>query len=97
MSLRRRKSTRFAPRKPLAKRIKPVKLDPFYHQMWRIVDGAVRKTFQDHPEYIREGKTEKIVRQSIAKRVVGALAGFVGEERLILSRSSLRRGTEPVK
>ena len=65
--------------------------------MWRIVDGAVRKTFQDHPEYIREGKVEKTIRQSIAKRVVGALAGFVGEERLILSRSTLRRGTDPVK
>lgn len=80
---------------PLARRIKPVRIDdPFYHQMWRIVDGAVRKTFQDHPEYLSNPGREKTVRQSISKRVVGALSGFVGQERLILRA---RRGTDPVE
>jgi len=63
------------------RRIKPVKTDDFYHQMWRLVDGAVRKAFMDHPEYLAPSVREKTVRQSINKRVVGALAGFVGETR----------------
>lgn len=81
-------------KKLLAKRVRPVNIDPFYHQMWRIVDGAIRKTFQDHPDYIREGKSERSVRQSISKRVVGALSGYVGTERRSIAS---RRRTEPVE
>ncbi len=73
------------------RRIRPVKTDTFYHAMWRIVDGAVRKTFAEHPEYLAPCARERTVRQSINKRVVGALSGYVGET------SSRRRGSDPVK
>jgi hypothetical protein len=60
-----------------------------YHQVWRLVDGAVRQAFRDHPEYLADGKRERTVRNSINKRVVGALIGFVG--------TAARRGVDPVE
>lgn len=52
------------------------KQDRLYQQLWRVVDGAVASTFQAHPGYIPEHYREKNIRDSINRRVVGALIGF---------------------
>ena len=71
------------------KRLFPVKTpNPAYHQFWRIVDGAVRKTFVEHPEYLADARREGVVRASINKRVVGAFMSFSGDA---------RRRTDPVE
>lgn len=45
-----------------------------YRRLWRLVDGALADTIRHHPEYFRT-KDLRAVRQSIAKRVVGAIKG----------------------
>jgi hypothetical protein len=65
------------------KRIAPLRsATPFRQAIWKIVDGAVRDALFEHPEYIRAGIKEHVVRRSINKRVVGALSGFVGDQAL---------------
>ena len=61
------------------KRSKPNKCpSPLYLQFWRIVDGAVADAFNHHPEYLTpSGKAR--ARQSIVKRVTGALNGYAAE------------------
>lgn len=49
-----------------------------YRQLWRIVDAAVLETFKAHPDYLTE-RGAKLARQSINKRVVGAILGFAEE------------------
>lgn len=65
----------------MRKRIKPPpqKTSLLYRQIWRIVDGAVVDAFQAHPEYISKGYKVKTVRESVVKRVTGALVGFAEE------------------
>ena len=76
-----------------APRLKPKKLrplrsaTPFRRAIWKIVDGAVRDALFEHPEYLRSGARELTVRRSINKRVVGALAGYVGEKGLASSQA----------
>lgn len=66
----------------LPKRIKPLKIpSPVYRQFWRIVDGAVRDALRSHPSYLAPGARERTVRNSLNKRIVGALAGYVAETR----------------
>ena len=43
-------------------------------RLWREVDGAVRLAFSDHPEYLSGSHSERTVRRSVVKRVVGQLA-----------------------
>lgn len=50
-----------------------------YHQLWRLVDGAVADAFANHPEYLSGEREEWIVRQSINKRVVGTILGYAEE------------------
>lgn len=52
-----------------------------YAKMWRVVDGAVRDAFASHPDYLAKLERERTVRNSINKRVVGALWGFASEAR----------------
>lgn len=52
----------------------PDDADPRFRQLWRIVDGAVRDCFGVHPDYL--AKSERVVRRSLLKRVVGALDGY---------------------
>lgn len=52
-----------------------------YRSLWRLVDGAVRDAFEHHPDYLAPGAHEKVVRNSITKRVVGTVLGFAGEAR----------------
>lgn len=53
--------------------------DPAYRQMIRVVEGAVKSAFDDHPEYAPAGVKPEKIRNSIAKRVVGALGGWAAE------------------
>lgn len=46
-----------------------------YHKVWRIVDGAIRDTFQHHPEYLSETKYGPDIGRSLAKRITGAILG----------------------
>lgn len=50
-----------------------------YLQLWKIIDGAVRDTFANHPEYLSGRVAEHIVRQSVVKRATGQLWGFAGK------------------
>ena len=47
-----------------------------YRQLWRVVDGAIMDCFLHHPEYIPVGARARVIRNSIVKRVVGALLGY---------------------
>lgn len=50
---------------------------PEYLRLWRIVDGAVRDAFANHPDYL--ARPEVLVRRSVVKRVTGQLYGFAGK------------------
>jgi NADPH-dependent curcumin reductase CurA len=49
-----------------------------HREVWRAVDGAIRRCFKDHPEYMI-GLTvdEPTMRGSIAKRVTGAVKSLL--------------------
>ena len=49
---------------------------PTYRQIWRVVDGTVDLALSAHPEYLNPGKRVSTIRNSIVKRVVGALHGY---------------------
>lgn len=51
-----------------------------YRQLWRLVDGEVRATFDVHPEYLRVSSEEKNVRNSITKRVVGRILSWASQK-----------------
>lgn len=51
-----------------------------YRQLWRIVDGAVFDALYTHDDYLTD-KGRRNARNSINKRVVGNLMGFVSETR----------------
>lgn len=61
------------------KRTYPPKGDEKYHQLWRLVDGAVVDALNRHPEYVGAGIHTTAIRVSITKRVVGALMSFQEE------------------
>lgn len=68
----------------------------FYHQIWRIVDGAVRRCFNDHSDYLKQmtkaqQKRERVIRNSINKRVVGALVGFAANDAAKVQLGTLKR------
>lgn len=52
---------------------------PAYLQLWKVVDGAVRDAFANHPEYLSATALEHVVRQSVVKRVTGQIMGFAGQ------------------
>lgn len=52
--------------------------DAVYRQLVRLIDGAVRDTFDKHPEYLTDAG-EMSARRSIVKRAVGALWGYAKE------------------
>lgn len=49
--------------------------DAVYRQLWRLIDGAVRDSFANHPEYLTE-KGRRSAANSITKRVVGTIHGY---------------------
>jgi hypothetical protein len=46
-----------------------------YRSLWRLVEGAIADTINQHPDYFAEGRA-RAARLSIAKRVTGAILGF---------------------
>lgn len=73
-------------KKPVLKRrgrIKPTKRpSKDYVNYWRVVDGAVRDAFNQHPEYLTyEGAMFASARRSVVKRVTGALMSFAEAKR----------------
>ena len=60
-----------------AKPIKPPKGErTSYAALWRVVDGAVSDAIAMHPEYLAGAKDKRAVRNSIVKRVTGAVHGY---------------------
>ena len=60
------------------KRTKPQKGGSDYHQLWRVVDGAVADAFAMHPDYLTNHGHSR-ARQSIVKRVTGAVLGYAAQ------------------
>lgn len=60
------------------RKLKPVKPDSSYRRVWRIVDGVIRDCIAMHPDYIAP-KDIRRVRESIAKRVTGAVLAYQAE------------------
>jgi hypothetical protein len=58
------------------RRIAPPKGGQSYRQIWRIVDGALVKTFLAHPEYLPDLVSAHAIRMSISKRVTGDVVGW---------------------
>lgn len=57
---------------------KPPKGDDLYKKIWRVVDGAVADAFMHHPDYLtQKGKSFRAARNSVVKRVTGAMTSFV--------------------
>lgn len=52
--------------------------DETYRQTWRLVAGAVRDTFANHPEYLTPAGRNAAER-SITKRVTGTLHGYAAQ------------------
>ena len=52
---------------------------PAYRQLWRVVDGAVRDAMTSHPKWLASEEAGTKLRNSIVKRAVGAIMGYVGE------------------
>lgn len=46
-----------------------------YHNLWAVVDGAVRDAFHNHPEYLTD-KGRQSARMSVVKRVTGSVISF---------------------
>lgn len=61
---------------------------PEYRQIWRIVDGAVASAFAAHPDYVASNKCLRTVRNSIVKRVVGAVTSHAEQSARVRSGSS---------
>lgn len=72
------------------KRLRPQKrpISPDYRQVWRVVDGAVALALTSHPEYLAPRIDAKTVRNSIVKRVVGAITGYAEQSAWVRSGSS---------
>ena len=61
---------------------------PTYRQVWRLVDGAVHEALKVHPEYLAPSVKARTVRNSITKRVVGAITGYAEQSAWVRSGSS---------
>lgn len=57
------------------KRTRIPKGDSRYRQIWRVVDGAVADALKMHPDYLTS-KGSWAARESIVKRVTGAITGY---------------------
>jgi hypothetical protein len=78
------------------KRLRPPKDVPYsaYHTVFRIVDGAVKDAFNNHPEYVRP-EIERVVRMSITKRVTGSIIKYAREVRKELAEEARGEPGEP--
>jgi len=63
------------------RRLKPLKPGKEYRAIWRIVDGAVKKALDAHPDYLSsKGMRYRTARMSITKRVVGDIVSYLGRK-----------------
>ncbi len=54
----------------------------FNRQIWRVVDGATRDAFINHPDYLtKKGSRGLCARRSVAKRVTGALLSYLEQSK----------------
>lgn len=60
------------------RKIKPVKPGSDYRRIWRIVDGAIRDCAKHHEDYF-DPKKLRAARESLAKRITGALLAYEAE------------------
>jgi hypothetical protein len=56
------------------------KTDGHYRHLWRVVDAAVAEAISAHPDYLTEAGL-KAARESIVKRVTGALVRERGRQK----------------
>lgn len=83
-------------------RTAPQQGTPTYRQVWRVVDGAVREALRAHPDYVAPGHRPGKVRNSITKRVTGAICGYAEQSAWVRSgcspadKSTASRLTEDV-
>ncbi len=62
---------------------KPSHQTGFNRQVWRVVDGAIRDAFLNHPDYLtKKGSRAACARRSLAKRVTGALLSYLAQKEL---------------
>ena len=66
---------------------KPQYGTPTYRQLWRVVDGAVADALVHHTDYLTS-KGSRSARNSIVKRVTGAILGYATQAAYGRSRSS---------
>ena len=70
-------------RKYRLKSEKPSHGNGFNRQVWRVVDGAIRDAFLNHPDYLtKKGSRSACARRSIAKRVTGALLSYLEQKQV---------------
>lgn len=61
---------------------KPGHQEGFNRQVWRVVDGAIRDAFSNHPDYLTiKGTRAACARRSVAKRVTGALLSYLEQSK----------------
>jgi len=72
----------------------PHKRDDVYRQLVRLVDGAVRDAFANHPEYLTK-PGQRNARASIVKRAAGALWGY-GKETSFAAKAARGRSVVAV-
>lgn len=61
---------------------KPSHREGFNRQIWRVVDGAIRDAFINHPDYLTpKGTRSACARRSVAKRVTGAVLSYLEQSK----------------
>jgi len=60
-----------------------------YHALWKLVDGAVEDALTHHPDYLGKDVRRKVVRNSINKRVVGAVLGYAKRRGALVEKQEL--------
>lgn len=73
----------------MPRRLEPDKpTDPTYRQIWRVVDGVVKSALDAHPDFLASQAKIRTVRNSIVKRVAGAIHGYAEQSAWVRSGSS---------
>jgi hypothetical protein len=61
---------------------KPSQQNGMGRQIWRVVDGAIRDAFLNHPDYLtQKGERFAAARRSVAKRVTGAVLSYLEQSK----------------
>lgn len=71
------------------KRNRPQKGSTEYRRLWKMVDGAVRDAFANHPEYLTQEGRQGAAR-SVTKRVTGAVFSYAKAATLARGQRGVR-------